>query len=90
MALKVFLVFLVCVSSVFGVAILPFLQTPRHDGVRRVCRLTPENFTTVVGAADTAVVVVKDPLVTSRTTCPSELETFAEVGHWTRNNNMYQ
>ncbi|KAG8181450.1 hypothetical protein JTE90_015468 [Oedothorax gibbosus] len=67
------------ISGVVSVGILPFLQTPRHDGVKRVCHLTSQNFTTVVNAADTAVVVVKDPLATSRGACPTELDTFAEI-----------
>lgn len=59
-------------------AFLPFLKTPKHDGVKRVCTLTAENFTTVVTAADTAVVVVFPTL--QKPPCPTELETFAEVG----------
>lgn len=58
-------------------AILPFLKTPKHDGVKRVCSLTMDNFTTVVTAADTAVVVVSQ--TPQKTQCPTELETFAEV-----------
>lgn len=58
-------------------AILPFLKTPKHDGVKRVCTLTAENFTNVVTAADTAVVVVSQ--TPQKTQCPTELEAFAEV-----------
>ncbi|GFY75221.1 uncharacterized protein TNIN_109501 [Trichonephila inaurata madagascariensis] len=71
------LLVLLCVWGVQG-SILPFLQTPKHDGVKRVCQLTSDNFTTVVTAADIAVVVVKDPLVTTKCVCPTELETFSE------------
>ncbi|GIY16460.1 calsequestrin-2, partial [Caerostris extrusa] len=73
-----FLLVLLCACLAQG-AILPFLQTPKHDGVKRVCQLTAVNFTTVVNAADTVVVVVKDPLATAKSVCPTELETFAEV-----------
>ncbi|GFU92629.1 uncharacterized protein TNCV_4795571 [Trichonephila clavipes] len=72
------LLVLLCAWGVQG-SILPFLQTPKHDGVKRVCQLTSDNFTTVVTAADIAVVVVKDPLVTTKCICPTELETFSEV-----------
>jgi len=58
-------------------AILPFLKTPKHDGIKRVCTLTAENFTAVVTAADTAVIVVSQGA--SKSACPSELDTFAEV-----------
>lgn len=71
----------VALSLLFVVAqgaFLPFLKTPKHDGVKRVCTLTAENFTSVVTAADTAVVVVFSTL--QKTPCPTELETFAEVG----------
>ncbi|GFQ80612.1 calsequestrin-2 [Trichonephila clavata] len=72
------LLVLLCVWGIQG-SILPFLQTPKHDGVKRVCHLTSDNFTTVVTAADIAVVVVKDPLVTTKSVCPTELETFSEI-----------
>lgn len=59
-------------------AILPFLKTPKHDGIKRVCTLTADNFTTVVTAADTAVVVVQNQ-AEKKSACPTELDTFAEV-----------
>ncbi|XP_054718192.1 LOW QUALITY PROTEIN: calsequestrin-1-like [Uloborus diversus] len=59
-------------------AILPFLKTPKHDGVKRVCSLTAENFTNVVTAADTAIVIFTDPTV-PKSGCPTELDVFAEV-----------
>ncbi|GBM34896.1 hypothetical protein AVEN_41447-1 [Araneus ventricosus] len=76
--MKVLLILLV--AGAVQCAILPFLQTPKHDGVKRVCQLTADNFTTVVNAADISVIVVKDPLVTTKSPCPNELETFAEIG----------
>lgn len=74
--MRVFCVLLLCVALTQG-AILPFLKTPKHDGIKRVCSLTAENFTSVVTAADTAVVVVSP--ASQKTVCPTELETFAEV-----------
>lgn len=77
MAMKALLVLLIVGAA--QAAILPFLQTPKHDGVKRVCQLTADNFTTVVNAADISVIVVKDPLVTTKSPCPNELDTFAEI-----------
>ncbi|XP_042896091.1 calsequestrin-1 [Parasteatoda tepidariorum] len=72
-----FVTLLLIFCTVHG-SILNFLQTPKHDGVKRVCHLTAENFTNIVGAADTAVVIVKD-LAVPKTTCPTETESFAEI-----------
>lgn len=61
-------------------AILPFLEPPRHDGIKRVCHLTAENYTTVLSAAEVAVVVFTTPQPTKQpAVCPTELDNFAEV-----------
>lgn len=57
--------------------LLTYLQLPKHDGVKRVCTVGADNFTSVVSSAEIVVVAFKT--THQSTGCSDELDSFTEV-----------
>ncbi|XP_067128301.1 calsequestrin-1-like [Centruroides vittatus] len=57
--------------------LLTYLQLPKHDGVKRVCTIGADNFTSVVSSAE--IVVVAFTTTHQSTGCSDDLDSFTQV-----------
>uniref|UniRef100_A0A1W7RAU5 Calsequestrin n=1 Tax=Hadrurus spadix TaxID=141984 RepID=A0A1W7RAU5_9SCOR len=68
----------ILLSTVCHGQLLTYLQLPKHDGLKRVCTVGTENFTSVVSSAELVLVVFRTTHQFD-TGCPDELDSFSEV-----------